>query len=496
MDLVVSIFSQVLLALAVPYCLITVALGIRVARRGGGLRAQETVAGTTDASDAPDYHLYVLVPCLNEALVIGATVHRLLSEDDCTVVVIDDDSDDDTAGEARRAAEAIGAGHQLMIHRRRAPDARLGKGKALNAAFPLVVEDAARRGLSSDRVIVGVMDADGRLSKGGARAAMSQFDDERIGAVQLIVRIRNRRKLIAQFQDVEFWMISAIFQFARTFTGTVSLGGNGQLTRLSALQDLEGEPWSQSLTEDLDLGLRLAADGWRITTTTTAYVDQQGVESYRRLLRQRTRWYQGHMSCIRRVPELWSSEKLGQVGLIELTAYLLVPWVIVLPWSVIQQWVLYQLIFGSGHGVFATGLSSTPMWVMYAVLWYVVSFLPNLVIGFVYARRTRAVPWWRALLLGHLMIVWNYIGYAAAWRGLVRILRGRHGWEKTTRTVEDVAVVGNTVTPASTRATTAPDRSRPSAPRRRVVNVWAVVIGGALAAALVRQVLDQPSGRN
>src|SRR5207302_10677264 len=136
-----------------------------------------------------------------------------------------------------------------------------------------------------------------------------------------------------------------ISQFARSLTGTVSLGGHGQFTRLSALEGLVDEPWSRSLTEDLDLGLRLAAVGWRTTTTTRAYVDQQGVESYSRLMRQRTRWYQGHLSSIRRLPELWASEKLGQIGLIELTSYLLVPWLIVLPWSILQQWVLYQVLF-------------------------------------------------------------------------------------------------------------------------------------------------------
>ena len=280
------------------------------------------------------------------------------------------------------------------------------------------------------------MDADGRLSRGGAQVPLPLFDDPYVGAVQLIVRIRNRSKLIAQFQDVEFWMISATFQFARSLSGTVSLGGNGQFTRLSALQSLEGSPWSRSLTEDLDLGLRLAAAGWRVTTTTKTYVDQQGVESYRRLLRQRTRWYQGHMSCIVRVPELWASDKVSQIALVELTSYLLVPWVIVLPWSLLQQWVLYQVILGSGGGVLASGFSSLWWRVTYGLLWYLISFLPNLLIGVIYARRTRAVSAWRALLLGHLMILWNYIGYVAAWSALVRIVRRRTGWDKTTRTSE------------------------------------------------------------
>jgi cellulose synthase/poly-beta-1,6-N-acetylglucosamine synthase-like glycosyltransferase len=257
-----------------------------------------------------------------------------------------------------------------------------------------------------------------------------------VAGVQLIVRIRDRRRLMAQFQDIEFWLISALSQFARSMTGTVSLGGNGQFTRLSALQDLTGEPWSRSLTEDLDLGLRLIAAGWRVTTTRDGFVDQQGVDTLARLIRQRTRWYQGHMDSIRRLPELWRSTRVGEVAILEVTSYLLVPWLIVLPWSVLQQWIAFQVITGSSHGIFATRLGGLPWQVGYALLWYVVSFAPNILIGFVYARRTRAVSLTRALVLGHLMIVWNYVGYFAAWRALARMIRGRTNWTKTTRSSE------------------------------------------------------------
>jgi 1,2-diacylglycerol 3-beta-glucosyltransferase len=432
--------SQLLLAIAIPYFLISVALGVRVARRGGGLRAHETGVATA-ATSGSNYHLYFLVPCLDEELVVAATVNNLFADEECRVVVIDDGSDDATYYEACRGAAAAGALDRLLLVRRRRPHARHGKGEALNAGFDKLVADVERRGLDPATVVVGVMDADGRLSTGGARAPLAAFDDPRIGGLQLAVRIRDRRRLICRFQDVEFWMISAISQFARSMSGTVSLGGNGQFTRLTALTSLSGRPWSRSLTEDLDLGVRLATAGWRTTTTAAAYVDQQGVGNYRRLLRQRTRWYQGHMMCVRRLPAMWASDEVRQVALIELSSYLLVPWLIVLPWSVIQQWVLYDLVAGSGRGVFATGVGSLPWQVVYAALWYLVSFLPNLAIGVVYSRRTRAVSLGQSLLLSHLMIVWNYVGYVAAWRAVVRIVLGRSGWEKTARNRE-VLVTG------------------------------------------------------
>jgi 1,2-diacylglycerol 3-beta-glucosyltransferase len=443
MQHVFSWMSQIVLAVALPYFMITMVLGVRVAHRNGlrlGSQECEEIAPKHSSHGG----LYFLVPCLNEEIVIGESVRRLLAEPHCTVIVIDDGCSDHTAERAHAAAAACGQSDRLIVLTRSGADSRTGKGAALNAAYPLVVRDAAARGLDPNDVVVAVMDADGRLSAGAVNAALDQFAAAKVGGVQLIVRIRERHKLIAQFQDIEFWMISALSQFARSMSGTVSLGGNGQFTRLSALQELDGEPWSRSLTEDLDLGLRLIAAGWRVTTTTHAYVDQQAVDTMRRLLVQRTRWYQGHLSSIRRVPELWRSRRVNEVAILEVTSYLLVPWLIVLPWSVLQQWIVFQLIAGSGRGVFATNLGGLSWQMSYALLWYLLAFAPNLLIGFIYARRTRSVSVGRALVLGHLMVAWNYIGYLAAWRAVSRIVRGRTNWTKTTRSSESVGLLAHT----------------------------------------------------
>ncbi len=431
--------SGAVLALALPYFTLTMLLGIRVAHRKGlRLGSQENAPAPVQGSLYDG--LYFLLPCLNEEIVIGETVRRLLAEPYGTLIMIDDGCTDATAARARLAARACDASERLIIVSRTGVKSREGKGAALNAAFPMVVADVAARGLDPNEVTVVVMDADGQLSPYAVNAALREFHDPRVAGVQLIVRIRDRRKLIAQFQDIEFWLISALSQFARSMSGTVSLGGNGQFTRLSALSELVGEPWSRSLTEDLDLGLRLIAAGWRVTTTTLGFVDQQGVDSLKGLIRQRTRWYQGHLASIRRLPELWRSTRVGEVAILEVTSYLLVPWLIVLPWSVVQQWIIFQILTGAGHGIFATQLGGLPWQAGYAVLWYAMSFAPNLLIGFVYARRTRAVTLTRALVLGHLMIAWNYVGYFAAWRALARMIRGRSNWTKTTRTNEALDV--------------------------------------------------------
>ncbi|KJE76292.1 glycosyltransferase [Ferrimicrobium acidiphilum] len=434
--------SEIILAVALPYFIYSIVAGMRAHKRLGArrLNQQELLdpgAPKYDLAVKPALNLFYLVPALNEEAVIEATVRHLLLDPFVRVLVIDDGSEDLTSKRAKQAAIDAQAESRLTILRRRPPNARKGKGAALNAGYECIGRYIYDMGFDPASVIIGVMDADGRLSPAAGRPALQCFaEDPKVGSVQYVVRIRNREKLIGRFQDIEFWMISAMSQFSRVRSGTVSLGGNGQFTRLSALASLPGEPWTSSLTEDLDIGLRLVCQGWKATTSVDAYVDQQAVERYRPLVRQRIRWYQGHMTCMNRMKEVWSSPNVSQSAVIEVTTYLLVPWVIVLPWSIIQQWVFYELAFGAGKSILNLHVGS-PVWEMgYLLFWYVFSFLPNILIGLIYYRRTRSISLPKAILMGHLMLLWNYIGYISAWAALVRMIKGVRSWSKTGRTVE------------------------------------------------------------
>ena len=106
------------------------------------------------------------------------------------------------------------------------------------------------------------------------------------------------------------------------------MGGNGQFNRLAALDavaDAEvGGPWRDRLTEDQDLGLRLIGVGWRAVSDSRTTVDQQGVPSLRRLLRQRTRWAQGNLQAMSHLGTVMQA-KLPWLVRLDLVLYLLQP---------------------------------------------------------------------------------------------------------------------------------------------------------------------------
>lgn len=417
------------IAIGVVQLTFLLGLGMMEARR----MKREGSSGHANASPwAPDA-VFALVPCLDEELVIGPTVKALVEHDPLIrVVVVDDASDDATAQTARDAG-----GERVTVVRRELPVARQGKGPALNSGFAHVVETVEREGLDPDRVLVVVMDADGRLSERAMRKVAELFEDPQLGGAQLGVRIRNRRdNVLATIQDCEFWGIAALGQLGRVRTHTVSLGGNGQFARLTALRSVGDEPWAAALTEDLDLAITLTVSGWRLSSRADCWVSQQGLTRVRPLIRQRTRWFQGHMTtALTRLGELWRAPSLSNAAVLEVSSYLLIPFVIVLPWSVLSQVGLFTSISQIAHqGLPVTGSGLPgPAWLLPLTIWYLMSFFPTIVCGLVYARREPDISLLGAIALAHLLVLWNYVLFISCWAGLWRIVRGQKGWVKTAR---------------------------------------------------------------
>jgi cellulose synthase/poly-beta-1,6-N-acetylglucosamine synthase-like glycosyltransferase len=182
-------------------------------------------------------------------------------------------------------------------------------------------------GWDPQRVIVGVVDADGRLDPRTPSTIEGYFADTEVGGVQAQVRIYNRTTPLTRFQDLEFAIYGRLYQLGRSGWGIAGLGGNGQFNRLAALDSLAGAdgPWRPfALTEDQDLGLRMIRHGWQVRQEWRVGVAQQGLNRIRPLWRQRTRWAQGNLQVIRQLPSLLRLP-IGLGPRIDLLWYLTMP---------------------------------------------------------------------------------------------------------------------------------------------------------------------------
>jgi cellulose synthase/poly-beta-1,6-N-acetylglucosamine synthase-like glycosyltransferase len=199
--------------------------------------------------------------------------------------------------------------------------------------------------------------------------------------------------------------------------------------RLSALNTLDGDgPWSDSLTEDLDLGVRLIAKGWTNQHCTTAAVSQQAVLSLRRLVRQRSRWFQGHLQSAGLVPLILRDVPTRPA--LDLLYHLSSP-VLILLTSLLPVSFLVALGATTVASVEAGHPLVSPMWLLGP---YVLSFTTAYAYGYVYAKRERDLGLVRSVLLAHVFVFYGYIWFAAGWWGLWRMVTGQRTWLKTART--------------------------------------------------------------
>lgn len=416
------------------------------------LRQQRTVDG-----DSATMQWHLLIPCLDEAAVIARTVTGLRSmHPTAHVWAVDDDSDDETLTIVQALADS-----DPMVHvvRREQPEARQGKGAALNSGWQAirehlhVVHGSDYRAVS-EHVVIGVIDADGVLDPRAlsALAGPAMFADPQVGAAQVQVRMVNRGltgrvdagdpeapswggRLLVTLQDLEFRTVIAAMQHLRRRLGSVGMGGNGQFSRLSVLDDIadeHGTPWHGALLEDFELGLHVLLAGRSNQYANDVWVAQEGLPDVAALLRQRTRWAQGGMQCMRYLGEVLRSRRLSTPAALEICYFLLIPWtqligslVYTAAWTVMLRYAWTSEGIGAWFSSGTWGL--IPLILVFGIgplaLWgpvYRVTAEPDVSRG-------------KAFLLGLAYWLYSYLMVISVWRAAIRLARSRTDWVKTPR---------------------------------------------------------------
>lgn len=425
------------------------------------------------AGDSRAFLWHFIIPCLNEDAVIAATVERLVRDfPGSHIWCVDDGSTDATPAVLARLASR---NYGVHVVTRQWPDARQGKGQALNAGWR-----ALRRwrplDVDPDHMIVGVIDADGRLDRRclDVIAGPSFFGDPQVGAVQIAVRVLDMSarsphgrlsRLLVRLQDVEFTGVIAAMQSLRRHIGSVGMGGNGQFTRLSVLETItveHGTPWHGALLEDFELGLHVLLVGSRTEYCHDTWVAQEGLPSLRSLVRQRSRWAQGSMQCSRYFRQVLRSPHISNAGALEIGYFLLLPWLqlvggIVYAFSaLVLTWYAATTPGGPGAWFAADGWGLIPLFLLFGLA-------PLVVWGPVYrATAARNMSRTRAMALGAANWPYSYVHHVATWFAFFRVLHSRDDWLKTAR--ESDPTVPEPARAASPAVLAAPAFLVPAAP--------------------------------
>ncbi|NJO54123.1 MAG: glycosyltransferase, partial [Bacteroidales bacterium] len=376
-------------------------------------RRAPTPPGRTDR-DLPRYT--IVVPLYREARMVAPLLDALDALDypreklDILLVVEGDDA------ETRHAIAAVGAPPHVKVVVAPAIGPRT-KPKALNAALPFARGD-----------YLVVYDAEDRPEPGQLRQAVAAFREggRALACVQARLAIDNARDgwLTRLFAGEYAGQFDVLLPMVTAHHLPLPLGGTSNHFRLDVLRRVGG--WDAfNVTEDADLGIRLARFGWQtglIASTTWE-------EAPRRLpawLKQRTRWFKGwmqtwlvHMRQPRRL--------LRELGLAGFLAFQLMVGGTVLSALVHPVFALLLALqattglvaAGDGLGAVLSGLSLATL-----VFGYLASAALALV-GLA-RRRLSSIGW----VVAAQPLYWLLLS-AAAWRAAWQLAVDPFHWEKT-----------------------------------------------------------------
>lgn len=245
-----------------------------------------------DAKDFSEKTFSIIIPAKNEEKVLGRLLDRMVNQEydksKYEVIVVEDGSTDNTFGICKQYQNF----YDNLIQCIKLPPAGVpnGKSRALNYAMKIAKNE-----------IIGIFDADTVPRLDTLNYASAAFSDPKVAGVQgKLIPINVRESIIARFASLEELFYEYSIAGRARLGLFVPLEGTCTFVRKSALEEIGG--WNEySLTEDLDLSIKLSSMGYKIIYLPSIVAWREVPISLRWLIKQRLRWYRGHFEVNLRI---------------------------------------------------------------------------------------------------------------------------------------------------------------------------------------------------
>lgn len=258
-----------------------------------------------------EYSLSIVIPCFNGGENIGRTIENLLKSDypGLKKIIIVDDCSTDNSYEIAKDFEK--KDKRVLIVQ--TPKNTGGAAGAKNFGAQFVKTE-----------LIGFTDDDSYPSKDAISKMVGFFNDEKVGAVTSRVLVRNRDKLLARVQSIEYKVIA----FTRKLFGFIDsiYVTNGPLSiyRKKAFDNVKGFD-EKNLTEDIEITWHFIAKAWKVHMALNALVYTVVPHKFKPWLNQRLRWNVGGIQTLDKYKK--SIFKCGMLGFF-IMPYFFVAWVL------------------------------------------------------------------------------------------------------------------------------------------------------------------------
>jgi biofilm PGA synthesis N-glycosyltransferase PgaC len=248
----------------------------------------------------------ILVPAYNEEKTIAKTLKSLLRlnypKNLLEIIAINDGSTDNTL-KIMKKFEKYGV---KVIDK---PNG--GKASALNAGLKVAKGD-----------IIVCMDADSIVSKNALKYTIGYFNDHKVGAVASSLKVYKPKTFWQKMQFVEYIYNIFLRKILALMDSVFVVPGPFGLYRRSVLEKVGG--WEEgNLTEDMELTMKIQKAGYKVETSLNSIVYTKTPDTFKRLIRQRIRWYRGFLINARKYKEMFFNPNFGNLGVYILPLYII-----------------------------------------------------------------------------------------------------------------------------------------------------------------------------
>lgn len=242
----------------------------------------------TDKYDynGPSNSYAIIISAHNEEMVIRNTINSIkkmdYSSDKYEIFVVADNCSDSTAQLARESGASVYERTNLQEN---------GKGQALKWMFNILFH------LDKKYDAVVILDADNLVSKDFLKQIDKKMS-QGFGVVQGYRDMKNPwESWITMSYSITYWLANRLFQLPRQYLGmNCTLTGSGYAVRMDILKKIG---WKiETLTEDVEFYFQLCLQDIKIGWAHEAIIYDEQPTTLLQSWKQRTRWMQGHFSCV------------------------------------------------------------------------------------------------------------------------------------------------------------------------------------------------------
>jgi cellulose synthase/poly-beta-1,6-N-acetylglucosamine synthase-like glycosyltransferase len=250
-----------------------------------------------------------IVPAYNEEKSITATLQSLVNldypQDKIEIIVVNDGSKDRTKEMVEQFIVQHPAQKITLLNQE-----NHGKGRAMNNGLALATGE-----------YFACLDADSFVNSNALKVMLPLFDED-VAAVCPLLKVKNPQSILQKVQWYEY-VVNMFYRFLNAKLDCIHVTpGPFSVYKTKIIREVGGYD-ENTITEDLELAIRLQKYQYKIVQTFDTVVETIVPTTWRKLFRQRIRWYKGSADNSIKYRSLIFNKKYGDFGIIRMPTIIL-----------------------------------------------------------------------------------------------------------------------------------------------------------------------------